>query len=246
MQVNVIIHPYGSKNNPGNVSPDLRVVEASWTRKIAMYVASKLESSHIHTEFTVNPYDYSTEPSVDFAVQKAEQLKTEDPRSVVILLALRLNSSNDNGKWCRQDSLTVRCDSGEPNSALLAEFISRSYTSYGKHGSPNYFRITKYDNAVWKGKASEDVKRLVEKCRSPHIIPVVCGNYLADRRDAVIYMSSAKGMEEISDAIALGITDFLNNRFGESRNVRFSTSFSFPDISGTEPEKLYSNYEKDE
>lgn len=178
-------------NTPGKRSPDGRIREWEYCRRVAEAVAKRLENDGIDTVRIVKE---DTDVSLTERVRRVNAYARREP---CVLVSIHLNAAGSDGKW--------------HDARGFLPFVSLNASAKSKH-----FAQILYDEALkrnlkgnrWMGRENYKVKDLA-MCRETACPAVLNENLFQDNRADVDYLLTDDGFNAIVDLHVSAIKRYI-------------------------------------
>lgn len=195
MKIVLLDNGHGN-NTKGKCSPDNRLKEWSYTRKIANIVAKGLEAAGVTAKILV-PEDYDVSLSV--RCRRVNDYCAKYGASNVCCVSIHCNAAGCDGKWHDANGWQV-CISlnASSNSRNLA---NRLFLQAEKRGLK--MRRPKPTQNWWQQNLA--------MCRDTNCPAILTENLFQDNVKDVDYLLSDKGMKDIADIHIEGILDYVKS-----------------------------------
>lgn len=185
-------------NTPGKRSPDGKLLEWQYTRRVAKVVAARLERAGYDVELlTPESYDVRLIERVHRANVKAQSRG----RKNVIVVSIHCNAAGSNGEWLKATGWEAWTSPGRTDSDTLAESL---YKAAHKNLIGQVIREYKPQD---KERDKEARFTILQDTLCP---AVLTENFFMDNRKDVKYLLSDEGFEAIVRTHVEGIINFIN------------------------------------
>lgn len=179
------------KDTAGNRSPDSRVMEWAYTRKVAREVVSRLRTRGYDAELLVEE-----EYDVPLA-ERVKRVNTYCANNEAILVSIHLNAARDGSRWMQGRGWEAWTSKGQTNADLLATCL---YNEAARQG----FKIRE-DNS----DGDPDKEGHLYILRKTDCPAVLTENLFMDNKEDVELLLSEKGFEKIVTLHVEGISAYL-------------------------------------
>lgn len=185
-------------NTPGKRSPDGKLLEWKYTRRVAKVVAARLERAGYDVELlTPENYDVKLIERVHRANVKAQSLG----RKNVIVVSIHCNAAGDGSKWLNATGWEIWTSPCKTKSDILADHFV--------HMAKRHFDGQKIRE--WKQVDGERDKEAKFTILTDTLCPaVLTENFFMDNRKDVKYLLSDEGFEAIVRTHVEGIINYIN------------------------------------
>lgn len=194
----VLIDNGHGDNTPGKRSPDGKLLEWKFTRRVAKVVAARLERAGYDVELlTPENYDVKLIERVHRANVKAQSLGKKN----VIVVSIHCNAAGSGAEWLKATGWEAWTSPGRTDSDTLAECM---YKAAEKHFEGQTIR-------EYKKKEGERDKEARFTILKDTLCPaVLTENFFMDNRKDVKYLLSDEGFEAIVKTHVEGIINYIN------------------------------------
>lgn len=185
-------------NTPGKRSPDGKLLEWKYTRRVAKVVAARLERAGYDVELlTPENYDVKLIERVHRANVKVQSLG----RKNVIVVSIHCNAAGDGSKWLNATGWEIWTSPCKTKSDILADHFV--------HMAKRHFDGQKIRE--WKQVDGERDKEAKFTILTDTLCPaVLTENFFMDNRKDVKYLLSDEGFEAIVRTHVEGIINYIN------------------------------------
>lgn len=195
-------------NTPGKRSPDGKLLEWKFTRRVAKVVAARLERVGYDVELlTPENYDVKLIERVHRANVKAQSLG----RKNVIVVSIHCNAAGSKGEWLKATGWEAWTSPGRTDSDAIAECL---YKAAEKNLEGQTIR-------EYKKKEGERDKEARFTILQDTICPaVLTENFFMDNRKDVQFLLSDEGFEAVVRTHMEGIINYINTNEDNNSETR--------------------------
>lgn len=195
-------------NTPGKRSPDGKLLEWQYTRRVAKVVAARLERAGYDVELlTPENYDVKLIERVHRANVKAQAYGKAD----VIVVSIHCNAAGADGKWHDATGWEAWTSPGTTQSDALAECL---YKAAEKNLAGQKIR-------EYMPKDNHRDKEARFTILQDTLCPaVLTENFFMDNRKDVKYLLSDEGFEAIVKTHVEGIINYINTYENNNQETR--------------------------
>jgi N-acetylmuramoyl-L-alanine amidase len=195
-------------NTPGKRSPDGKLLEWQYTRRVAKVVAARLERAGYDVELlTPENYDVKLIERVHRANVKAQSLG----RKNVIVVSIHCNAAGSQGEWMKATGWEAWTSPGRTDSDTLAECL---YQAAKQNLVGQAIREYKPQD---KERDKEAKFTILQDTLCP---AVLTENLFMDNRKDVKYLLSDDGFEAIVRTHVEGIINYINTYENNNQETR--------------------------
>lgn len=195
-------------NTPGKRSPDGKLLEWQYTRRVAKVVAARLDRAGYDVELlTPENYDVRLIERVHRANVKAQSRG----RKNVIVVSIHCNAAGSNGEWMKATGWEAWTSPGRTDSDTLAECL---YQAAEKNLIGQVIREYKPQD---KERDKEARFTMLQDTLCP---AVLTENFFMDNRKDVKYLLSDEGFEAIVMTHVEGIINYINTYEDNNQETR--------------------------
>lgn len=193
----VLIDNGHGDNTPGKRSPDGKLLEWKFTRRVATVVAARLERAGYDVELlTPENYDVKLSERVHRANVKAQSLG----RKNVIVVSIHCNAAGNGSKWLNATGWEIWTSPCKTKSDILADHFV--------HMAKRHFDGQKIRE--WKQVDGERDKEAKFTILTDTLCPaVLTENFFMDNRKDVKYLLSDEGFEAVVRTHIEGIISYI-------------------------------------
>lgn len=198
MKMYVLIDNGHGEETPGKRSPDGRLRECRYARRVAVEVVKQLKENGIEAMLLVPE---TADVPLAERVRRVNACCNRYGRSNVLLVSIHCNASGDGSAWMPARGWSAYTSTGQTQADVLANYLYKA--------AEHYFKGQKI--RCDRSDGDPDFEAGFYILRHTKCPAVLTENFFQDNRDDVAYLLSEEGFRAVAGAHVAGITGYLRH-----------------------------------